>query len=92
MASGRIVARGSEFDITGEVAVVQVTTGSWSDAFSALTAAGAAVMLDGRQVRVAMAEPDEVAAMLRSAGIESVVERTDATLDEAMLALIARSE
>lgn len=85
MAGGRIAARGSTEDITHGVPVVRVETASWSDAFSALGAAGASVMLDGRQVRVAMAEPEEVSALLREAGIDARVQRVDATLDEAML-------
>ena len=58
-----------------------------AQAFAALNAAGVPVMLAGRAIRVANADPDELAGVLRAAGIEASLEPVAATIEERMLML-----
>jgi ABC-type multidrug transport system ATPase subunit len=87
MASGRVVASGSEGDIVGDLAAVEVTGDSWSEAFSTLADAGYQVTLDGRRVRVPAVDPAEVAAVLEAASLGGRVASVPARLDEAMVVL-----
>jgi len=87
MSDGRLVAQGSEADIVGTTTAVAVHTGDWARAFEALNAAGAPVMLAGRAIRVANAEPAGLAGVLAAAGIEATLEPVPATIEERMLVL-----
>ena len=87
MSEGRLVAEGSEADIIGSTTAVAVRTGDWARAFAALAAAGAPVMLAGRAIRVANADPAELAEALRAAGIEASLQPVPATIEERMLML-----
>ena len=87
MSDGRLVAQGSEADIVGSTTAVAVHTGNWAQAFAALNAAGVPVMLAGRAIRVANADPDGLAGVLTAAGIEATLEPVPATIEERMLVL-----
>jgi ABC-type multidrug transport system ATPase subunit len=87
MSDGRLVAQGSEADIIGSTTAVAVHTGDWARAFAALNAAGAPVMLAGRAIRVANADPAGLAGVLTAAGIEATLEPVPATIEERMLVL-----
>ncbi len=87
MADGRLVAEGSEADIIGSTTAVAVRTEDWAQAFAALAAAGAPVMLAGRAIRVANADPAGLAGVLEAAGIEASLEQVPATISERMLML-----
>jgi ABC-2 type transport system ATP-binding protein len=87
MSDGRLVAEGSEADIVGSTTAVAVHTGDWARAFAALNAAGAPVMLAGRAIRVANADPAWLADVLTAAGIEATLEPVPATIEERMLVL-----
>jgi ABC-2 type transport system ATP-binding protein/ribosome-dependent ATPase len=87
MSDGRLVGEGSEADIIGSTTAVAVRTGDWARAFAALNAVGAPVMLAGRAIRVANADPAELAQVLRDAGIEASLQPVPATIEERMLML-----
>jgi ABC-2 type transport system ATP-binding protein len=87
MSDGRLVAQGSEADIVGSTTAVAVHTGNWAQAFAALNAAGVPVMLEGRAIRVANADPAGLAGVLTAAGIEATLEQVPATIEERMLVL-----
>jgi ABC-type multidrug transport system ATPase subunit len=87
MSNGRLVAQGTEADIIGATTAVAVRTSDWARAFAALNAAGAPVMLAGRAIRVANADPAELHEVLATAGIEASLQRVPATIEERMLVL-----
>jgi len=87
MSGGRLVAQGSEADIIGSTTAVAVRTDDWARAFTALNAAGVPVMLEGRAIRVADADPAGLAEVLRAAGIQASLQPVPATIEERMLML-----
>jgi len=87
MSNGQLVAQGSEADIIGSTTAVAVRTGDWAQAFAALNAAGAPVMLAGRAIRVANADPGELQDVLTAAGIQATLQPVPATIEERMLVL-----
>ena len=89
MSNGQLVAQGSEADIIGSTTAVAVAvrTGDWAQAFAALNAAGAPVMLEGRAIRVANANPAELQQVLNTAGIQASLQTVPATIEERMLVL-----
>ena len=87
MSNGQLVAQGSEADIIGATTAVAVRTGDWAQAFAALNAAGAPVMLAGRAIRVANANPGELQDVLKAAGIQAILQPVPATIEERMLVL-----
>jgi ABC-2 type transport system ATP-binding protein len=87
MADGRLVATGSEADIVGSTTAVAVHAEDWARAFAVLDAAGAPVMLAGRSIRVANAEPAELRDILDAAGIQASLQPVRATIEERMLML-----
>ncbi len=87
MSNGQLVAQGTEADIIGSTTAVAVRTGDWAHAFAALNAAGAPVMLAGRAIRVANADPAELHEVLEAAGIEASLQPVPATIEERMLVL-----
>ena len=92
MSTGRLVAQGSEADIVGSTTAVAVRTHDWARAFEALNAAGAPVVLVGRAIRVADAEPAELGRILAAAGIDATLEPVRATIEERMLALARETD
>jgi len=87
MSRARLVAQGSEADIIGATRAVAVRADDWAAAFAALNAAGEPVMLAGREVRVADADPDHIGAVLSAAGIVAEVAAVPATIEERMMVL-----
>ena len=87
MSNGALVAEGSEADIIGSTTAVAVRTDDWARAFAVLNAAGAPVMLAGRAIRVANADPAGLAGVLEAAGIEASLQPVPATIEERMLML-----
>ena len=87
MSNGQLVAQGSEADIIGSTTAVAVHAGDWAQAFAALNAAGAPVMLAGRAIRVANANPGELEDVLKAAGIQATLQPVPATIEERMLVL-----
>jgi ABC-2 type transport system ATP-binding protein len=92
MSNGRLVAQGSEADIVGSTTAVAVHTGDWAQAFAALNAAGAPVMLAGRAIRVANADPAELQTVLTAAGVEATLQPVPATIEERMLVLARETQ
>jgi hypothetical protein len=82
-----LVAEGSEADIVGATTATAVRTDDWAAAFAALNEAGAPVILDGRAVRVADADPTELGRILTAAGLRFTMEPVPATIEERMLVL-----
>ena len=76
----------------GSTTAVAVRAADWARAFAALAAAGAPVMLAGRAIRVANADPAELAGVLEAAGIEASLEPVPATISERMLMLSRRAK
>jgi ABC-2 type transport system ATP-binding protein len=91
MAAGRVVARGTVDEIIGDATTVAVRGTTWQDAFAACEAAGLPVALVGTELRVPAAEPGQVRAALRAAGIDAEVTVTRATLEEAFVLLAGRA-
>jgi ABC-2 type transport system ATP-binding protein/ribosome-dependent ATPase len=87
MSEGALVGSGSESEIVGGTTVVSVTGADWRVTFETLRHAGLPVTLAGRAVRVVDRDPGEVAALLRTAGVEASVELARATLEERMTVL-----
>jgi ABC-2 type transport system ATP-binding protein/ribosome-dependent ATPase len=87
MSRARLVAEGSERSIVGSTTAIAVRTDDWAAAFAALDAAGEPVMLAGRAIRVADAEPDRLRDVLRVAGITATFEPVPATIEERMMVL-----
>jgi ABC-2 type transport system ATP-binding protein len=92
MSNGQLVAQGSEADIIGSTTAVAVHASDWAQAFAALNAAGAPVMLEGRAIRVANANPAELQEVLEAAGIQASLHQVPATIEERMLVLARGSD
>jgi ABC-2 type transport system ATP-binding protein len=90
MSGGRLVAQGSEDDIVGGTTAVAVRADDWARAFAVLDAAGEPVMLAGRAIRVADADPERLRSVLDAAGVAAELEPVPATIEERMMVL-ARS-
>jgi ABC-2 type transport system ATP-binding protein len=90
MSSGRLVAQGSEADVVGGTTAIEVRTEDWARTFEALEAASLPVMLAGRAVRVADADPAVLRAALDRAGISGELVAVPATIEERM-AVLARA-
>jgi ABC-2 type transport system ATP-binding protein/ribosome-dependent ATPase len=86
MADGRVVASGSQSQITGGTRAVQVRADHWQDAFTTLADAGLPVVLDGTAIRVANMDEADVCATLDAAGVTAQTTTVPATLDEVMVA------
>jgi ABC-2 type transport system ATP-binding protein/ribosome-dependent ATPase len=80
MAAGRVVARGTAAEITGDAQVSVVESAAWATAFGALEAAGLPVALVGRTLRVPGAAPDAVRRALGD--LPAAVRLAPATLEE----------
>ena len=71
----------------GSTTAVEVRTGDWVRTFATLDDAGPPVMLAGRAIRVANADPAGLAEVLEAAGIEASLQPVPATISERMLML-----
>jgi len=90
MAAGRVVARGTAAEITGDARVSVVESGSWAAAFGALEASGLPVALVGRTLRVPGAAPDAVRRALGD--LPATVTSAPATLEERFFQLTLSAE
>jgi len=84
MARGRRVAAGSFADVLDGTTAVEVAAPDWQAAFGALGAAGFAVTVAGRAVRVAGADPADVARALAAAGVRGEARPVPARLEEVL--------
>jgi ABC-type multidrug transport system ATPase subunit len=91
LSGGRLVAQGSEDDIIGGTTALAVHTDDWAAAFTALNAADLPVILDGRAVRVADTDIDQVRAALAGSDLPVSIEPVSATIEERMLVLARAS-
>jgi ABC-2 type transport system ATP-binding protein/ribosome-dependent ATPase len=89
MADGKVVARGSAAEITGDHKVVEVRCDDWNRAFALLDASGFPVQLHGRGLRVG-GTPTAVAGLLTREGIDATAEIVPANLEEAFVAIVAK--
>jgi ABC-2 type transport system ATP-binding protein len=87
LVGGRVLASGTERALIGDLKTVRVTATRWEAAFSALDAAGIAVALVGRALRVPGGEPAQVEAALRAAQVEARLEVVPATFEEAFVTM-----
>jgi ABC-type multidrug transport system ATPase subunit len=92
MSQGRLVGQGSEADLIGDTRALAVQTDDWATTFATLNAAKVPVILDGRAVRVADTEPDDVRRILAEAGLDATVRSVPATIEERMLVLARAAE
>ncbi len=88
MADGAVVASGSAAEIVGDRQASLVEARSWAQAFDRLEAAGLAVALAGRGVRVPGAHADEVRQALGD--LPATVRAVPATLEERFFELTSR--
>jgi ABC-2 type transport system ATP-binding protein len=89
LASGRVVAAGSLAEMVGGATAVEVRTGRWEAAFTALDGAGLQVSLVGRTLRVPDADPDAVARLLADAGVPADLGVVPASFEETFVVLAA---
>jgi ABC-2 type transport system ATP-binding protein/ribosome-dependent ATPase len=84
MSDGRVAARGTERDIVGDTRAVEVETNDWTHTFEVLTAAGFAVTLAGRKVRVVNPDVQELREILAGEQVAAEVREVPATIEERM--------
>lgn len=87
MAGGRVVARGTEADIVGDLRAVEVTTTQWRDVFQALSVPGSIVTLDGRSVRVLNQGVADVLRRVAAIDPNATADLVAATIGERMASL-----
>ncbi|WP_036553769.1 ABC transporter ATP-binding protein [Nocardioides insulae] len=87
MADGVLAAQGSETDIVGDTTALEVRASDWAAAFTALTAAGAPVVLTGQRIRVADGDPAQVRRILDGAGVPAELSSVPASIEERMVVL-----
>jgi ABC-2 type transport system ATP-binding protein/ribosome-dependent ATPase len=85
MADGAVVATGTPAEITGDATATVVRPGQWEPAFQRLEDSDLDVALSGRELRLPVASPDEVTAVL---GPGTDVSTAPATLEERFFQLI----
>jgi ABC-2 type transport system ATP-binding protein len=90
MAAGRVVARGTAAEITGDTQVTVVDAAAWAPAFGALEQAGLPVALVGRTLRVPGVPPAEVSRALGP--VPARVTSAPATLEERFFQLTLESD
>jgi ABC-2 type transport system ATP-binding protein len=90
MASGRVVATGTQDEIVGDGRVVEAASDRWQDTFTALDDAGLLVSLVGRTPRVVNAPIERVREVLAAAQVQADLALRPATLDEAFVRLTAQ--
>jgi ABC-2 type transport system ATP-binding protein len=89
LAAGRVVAEGTMDQVVGGTRAVEVRTGRWEEAFTALDAAGLPVSLVGRSLRVPGADRDAVGRLLAGAGVDADLGVAPASFEEAFVVLAA---
>jgi ABC-2 type transport system ATP-binding protein len=87
LASGRVVAEGTMDEVVGGTRAVEVRTGRWEEAFTALDAAGLPVSLVGRSLRVPGADREAVGRLLAGAGVDADLGVGPASFEEAFVVL-----
>jgi ABC-2 type transport system ATP-binding protein len=91
LASGRVVAEGTMDEMVGGTRAVEVRSGRWEEAFTALDTAGLPVSLVGRTLRVPGADPGAVAGLLADAGVDADLDEVPASFEEAFVVLAGRA-
>jgi ABC-2 type transport system ATP-binding protein len=91
LASGRVVAEGTMDEVVGGTRAVEVRTGRWEEAFTALDTAGLPVSLVGRTLRVPGADPGAVGGLLADAGVDADLDEVPASFEEAFVVLAGRA-
>ena len=89
LAAGRVVAEGTMDQVVGGTRAVEVRTGRWEEAFTALDAAGLPVSLVGRSLRVPGADREAVGRLLAGAGVDADLGIGPASFEEAFVVLAA---
>jgi ABC-2 type transport system ATP-binding protein len=89
LAAGRVVAEGTMDQVVGSTRAVEVRTGRWEEAFTALDAAGLPVSLVGRSLRVPGADREAVGRLLAGAGVDADLGVGPASFEEAFVVLAA---
>jgi ABC-2 type transport system ATP-binding protein len=91
LASGRVVAEGTMDEVVGGTQAVEVRSGRWEEAFTALDTAGLPVSLVGRTLRVPGADPGAVGGLLADAGVDADLDEVPASFEEAFVVLAGRA-
>jgi ABC-2 type transport system ATP-binding protein/ribosome-dependent ATPase len=91
LAAGRVVAEGTMDQVVGGTRAVEVRTGRWEEAFTALDAAGLPVSLVGRSLRVPGADREAVGRLLAGAGVDADLGVGPASFEEAFVVLAGRA-
>jgi hypothetical protein len=87
LQGGRVAASGPLAAIVANTPVAEARAERWQDAFEVLSAAGWAVGLVGRSVRVIDVAVPTVRAELERHGVRAIVEERPGTLDETFVRL-----
>ncbi len=82
VTEGRVTAEGTFENITGGATSLLVETPHWDRAFTALGRAGIRRSLDGRDLRVTGASPEDITQAL--GGLDFSLQRVPRTLEEVM--------
>jgi ABC-2 type transport system ATP-binding protein len=91
LASGRVAAEGTMDQVVDGTRAVEVRSGRWEEAFTALDAAGLPVSLVGRTLRVPGADPGAVGGLLADAGVDADLDEVPASFEEAFVVLARRA-
>jgi ABC-2 type transport system ATP-binding protein len=91
LASGRVAAEGTMDQVVDGTRAVEVRSGRWEEAFTALDAAGLPVSLVGRTLRVPGADPGAVGGLLVDAGVDADLDEVPASFEEAFVVLARRA-
>jgi ABC-2 type transport system ATP-binding protein len=91
LASGRVAAEGTMDEVVGGTQAVEVRSGRWEEAFTALDTAGLPVSLVGRTLRVPGADPGAVGGLLADAGVDADLDEVPASFEEAFVVLARRA-
>jgi len=89
LANGRVAAEGTMDEVVGGTRAVEVRTGRWEEAFTALDAAGLPVSLVGKALRVPGADREAVGRPLAGAGVDADLGIVPASFEEAFVVLAA---
>jgi ABC-2 type transport system ATP-binding protein len=90
MAGGKVVARGTAAEITGDRRVTEIRCGDdWNRVFALLDANRFPVQLHGKALRVG-GPAAAVAELLSREGIDATIEVVPADLEEAFVAIVAK--
>ena len=89
MAGGKVVARGTAAEITGDRKVAEVRCDDWNRVFALLDASRFPVQLHGKALRVG-GPAAAVAELLTREGIDATIEVVPADLEEAFVAIAAK--